>query len=130
MKTASFIRSLGVGVLCMLATYTSLWAQYPTTSYKLSTDGSTLEKWLGDETEINLTEAPLNAVQQIGEKAFSSNRDLQKNNLGPLCEENRSIGFRRLYDALIDQNPFVSKSDRRGCLSRMQEIGSNRPRVS
>ncbi len=83
MKTASFIRSLGVGVLCMLATYTSLWAQYPTTSYKLSTDGSTLEKWLGDETEINLTEAPLNTVQQIGEKAFSSNRDLQKIILGP-----------------------------------------------
>lgn len=83
MKTSSFIRSLRVGVLCILATYTSLWAQYPTTSYKLSTDGSTLEKWLGDETEINLTEAPLNAVQQIGEKAFSSNRDLQKIILGP-----------------------------------------------
>ncbi|MBQ7471880.1 MAG: leucine-rich repeat protein, partial [Prevotella sp.] len=47
---------------------------YPTTSYTLSDDGSTLVKWTGEESVIDMTSDPaFNQVTTIGEEAFAFN---------------------------------------------------------
>ena len=44
---------------------------YPTSSYELSEDGKTLVKWLGDETEIDMSADPaFDHVIKIGNEAF------------------------------------------------------------
>lgn len=48
---------------------------YPTSSYELSEDGKTLIKWLGDETEIDLSADPaFDKVEIIDFKAFAWSR--------------------------------------------------------
>ena len=45
---------------------------YPTSSYQLSEDGKTLVKWLGEETEIDMSADPaFDEVEIIGYKAFA-----------------------------------------------------------
>lgn len=47
---------------------------YPTSSYTLSDDGSTLVKWTGEESVIDMTSDPaFNQVTTIGEEAFAFN---------------------------------------------------------
>ena len=54
-------------------------ASYPTTSYKLSADGFTLEKWLGDESTVDLaSDSRFSTVTTIGNDAFSARRDLRE----------------------------------------------------
>lgn len=47
---------------------------YPTTSYTLSADGTTLVKWMGEESVIDMTADPaFDQVTTIGEEAFAFN---------------------------------------------------------
>ena len=52
-------------------------AQYPASSYTLSSDGTTLEKWNGTETAIDMNSDPaLAAVTAIENNAFNGNKTL------------------------------------------------------
>ena len=67
---------------------------YPTSSYRLSDDGKTLVRWLGTETEIDMTLDPaFDEVINIGEEAFSNNGTMTSLKLSKNVEEIRKFAF-------------------------------------
>ena len=72
-------------VLCL-----SVGAQtpYPTASYTLSPDGTTLTKWNGSETEVDLSADPaFDNVTIIGPWAFSYKKSLERVTLSSKVEK-------------------------------------------
>ncbi len=61
----------------MLSASLAAVAQYPASSYTLSDDGTTLVKWTGTETAINMNSDPaLAAVTAIDISAFNGNKNI------------------------------------------------------
>lgn len=86
---------------------------YPTSSYRLSEDKTTLVKWLGEESEIDMTQdEALARISTIGEEAFSGNRDVT---CIILPENATSIGFEAFRDCNMLREVFWSDA--------MTEIG-------
>lgn len=66
-------------ILCLFNIPIVLSHSYPAKSFKISEDGKTLIKWLGNETEINMQEDPiLSQVTHLGDEAFRYNDLLEK----------------------------------------------------
>lgn len=67
-----------VAIAAMLSATFAAAADYPASSYTLSTDGKTLQKWVGSETSIDMnSDAALAAVTTIADNAFYENSNLQ-----------------------------------------------------
>jgi len=67
---------------------------YPTSSYQLSEDGKALIKWLGTETEIDMSADPaFDNVERIGCYAFSSNYWAKSIKLSDNVKEIREYAF-------------------------------------
>lgn len=76
------------------------WGAYPAASYTL--DGTTLEKWNGTETEIDMNSDPaLAAVTTIANNAFKGNATLKTIVIGDAVE---SIGFWAFMDCHALEN--------------------------
>lgn len=93
MKKTLLALTLTLGTLCA-------WAVYPTASYTL--DGTTLEKWNGTETEIDMNSDPaLAAVTDIANNAFNGNETLKTIVIGNSV---KNIGFWSFMDCHALEN--------------------------
>lgn len=68
----------GVAVSAMLMSVFAAKADYPASSYTLSTDGKSLIKWTGSETAVDMnSDAVLAQVTSISDNAFYENREIK-----------------------------------------------------